>query len=270
MGGSGGEAGEAASASARHLELEARQVLQPKDDRLPTVSWCELWLHWLQRHSPAELELRALATLSLLRLDGRSERGFAELARLLPKLHGAPPLAGEAPSQALVTARGSESRAAADEAAAARALSLGTVLPLVAYRIEMAPRDEPAWRVFDLVLSWMLEDGVSAGATATSGSAAAHADVGRWWEDNVDWWPTTCFEAPLLRRGTGVDDERYEREVGSHELWALRQRCAEALLIMLQQLACGETAQWRLLLAETQAAGLNRVAAGPGSSFSFL
>ena len=182
------------------------------------------WLHWLRQHEPDELEARARATVALLQLDGSSDRGAAELARLLPLVYG--------------------DAADAIDDVAARALTLQTALHLVSHRLELFPHEESAWGALEFVLIRTAcnpsNEGLSAALVATRNEAA------RWWATNYDWWPSACFAVhelaarllpagrPASRRGT---------------LWEARQRCAEQLLLVLEQAVRDEGGDsWKTLL----------------------
>jgi hypothetical protein len=218
--------------SAPHVAAPAASSpLLPLLEPIPSVAARELWLHWLQQHEPDELEARARATVALLQLDGRSDRGAAELARLLPLVYG--------------------DAADAIDDAAARALPLETALHLVSHRLELYPNDESAWGALEFVLiktacnpSDDSDEGLRAALVATRDEAA------RWWATNYEWWPRACFAVhelaarllpaarPASRRGT---------------LWEAKQRCAEQLLLVLEQAVRDEGGDsWKMLLGHTR------------------
>jgi hypothetical protein len=79
---------------------------------------------------------------------------------------------------------------------------------------------------------------------------ATRDEAARWWATNYEWWPRACFAVhelaarllpaarPASRRGT---------------LWEAKQRCAEQLLLVLEQAVRDEGGDsWKMLLGHTR------------------
>ena len=219
------EAGTPAEMCTRAAEVMLHKAAHVETTASPDK---ELWLQWLQRYAPTNLGARAHATLSVLLADGTSECGFEELMRLVRALHGAIPIA-EAEAEAEATASEVEAgralrRAASVESVdtARRALPFGTVLKMVAARIELRPRDMIGWRALHLVLSC-----AEASMNANGEQDTAPLETLLWWQGVADWWPEACLEVERTLSATaGLQAS----------LRQLRQACACLLLLLCSKI----------------------------------
>ena len=248
----------------------------------PQVVAQELWLHWLQRHAPHDLMMRCEATAAVLRADPTSERGFDEACRVAHLLYGpeameVAPARGSVGSSSVVSPvaatvsgahtlamgqhdghdRGAGDPLPNDDGVEAleesrRALPIMDLVRLVAAHIEMLPRDERAWALFERCLEVALASELEDDHLQASPMDAA---VLRWWVDGAsDFWPEACFEASPASDALLIDDgpdltsaTQAKVSLVPEALWVLRENCAN--LIKFALLRAGDEAGHDLQLA---------------------
>ena len=154
----------------------------------PSAVARELWLHWVHRYAPEDLEARAAALLHLADVDCSSDRVRNELDALEPLLWDAQLSATEG--------SGDVSEGCEDVFSARRILPKSTIIMLVASRIEARPFELSSWLLLERSLARIM-----APTDPTPHGTAVAADVdtpilqtAQWWAERATWWPAACFQ----------------------------------------------------------------------------